>query len=341
MRSWPGFGSLAVGAAALACGARTGLDVGAAGGGEVGGGGAGYRATRAEPSTTNSSQHDLARDASNAWDAKTVGRDAATTTVAPGCVDSGITYIYVVTQWHELYRFYPPTATFDLIGTVSCPDTQEFYSMAVDRKGIAHVVLMDGSLVRVSTATASCQSTPFAVGQHGFTTTFGMGFVADTGDSGETLFVAGTSSHSASATGQPINVAGKLGTIDLQTYDLNVVGAFSTDIGDAEPHWERRRKSVRVRHHGSSPGTLQLAQVDKRTASIVHDTSITFPSVTTALSGWAFAYWGGDFFFFTSTDNLTSVVSRYTPGGSRVVTAVATLDKMIVGAGVSTCAPVD
>ena len=54
---------------------------------------------------------------------------------------------------------------------------------------------------------------------------------------------------------------------------------------------------------------------------------------------WAFAYWGGAFYFFTSTDGSTSIVSRYVPGGPLALPTVTTLGTPVVGAGVSTCAP--
>jgi hypothetical protein len=332
-------GSLGLAAVACACGARTGLDVWGAGGGAGRDGASGQEATAAR--SHPDSPADASDAASSSRDAEEDAHDAAQITVAPDCVDTGITYIYVVTQLHQLYRFYPPTATFELIGTVSCSDSAEFYSMAVDRTGIAHVVLMDGTLVRVSTATASCQPTPFVPRQHGFTPTFGMGFVADTNDTGETLFVAGTTSQVSTLGGQIVDVAGQLATINLQSYGLAVVGRLSRDIGDAELTGTAAGTLYAFGVMSSTPGSLHLAQIDEKSATIIQDTFLTFPSISTALSGWAFAYWGGDFYFFTSTDHATSVVSRYTPGASLVVTPVATLDNMVVGAGVSTCAPVD
>src|SRR5579864_1067885 len=93
--------------------------------------------------------------------------------------------------------FYPPTATFTTIGHIDCsaPSGFEPFSMAVDRTGIAYVLYANqdqsaSALFRVSTATASCRSTPFAPRQGGFGPVFGMAFVKDRTGAGETLFVA-------------------------------------------------------------------------------------------------------------------------------------------------------
>ena len=53
--------------------------------------------------------------------------------------------------------------------------------------------------------------------------------------------------------------------------------------------------------------------------------------------GWAFAFWGGDFYMFHAP-NGNSIVTRYRPSDDSL-TQVATLPSIIVGAGVSTCAP--
>jgi hypothetical protein len=55
-------------------------------------------------------------------------------------------------------------------------------------------------------------------------------------------------------------------------------------------------------------------------------------------SAYAFAFWGGDFYFFTSMGGGSSTVTRYHPDDDSLK-VVATLDRTIVGAGVSTCAP--
>jgi hypothetical protein len=55
-------------------------------------------------------------------------------------------------------------------------------------------------------------------------------------------------------------------------------------------------------------------------------------------SAWAFAFWGGDFWLFTAP-GVASRVDRYRPSDGSTVTMKSNVGFNIVGAGVSTCAP--
>lgn len=249
------------------------------------------------------------------------------------CPDAGSTLIYVMTEQNNLYSFYPPTAEFKEIGTIACPDVQQAstpFSMAVNRAGIAYVVFSpSGQLYRVSTASAACEPTPFASEQEGFPPTFGMGFSADE-DGGETLYVAGDTTTATGGFGPSV-----LGTIDVTSYDLSFVGPFvptltapeltGTGGGGLFGFWGPNGP-------GSSPSAI--VQIDKATAQVTN--SSTLNGVEQG-SGWAFAFWGGDFYAFTAPGG-GSVVTRFSPSDGSI-TQVASLTDTIVGAGVSTCAP--
>jgi hypothetical protein len=64
--------------------------------------------------------------------------------------------------------------------------------------------------------------------------------------------------------------------------------------------------------------------------------SSSLPGVSQG-SGWAFAFWGGNFYTFTAPGGST-VVTRFDPNDGSIVQVAQTSD-VIVGAGVSTCAP--
>ena len=202
--------------------------------------------------------------------------------------------------------------------------------MAVDRKGTAYVVFTpDGELFRVSTATASCQSTSFKAGQGGFSTEFGMGFSADVNDPAERLFVAGTFSM-------------ELATIDTNNFQLTQLGTFSIPIGEAELTGTGGGDlyAFGLVVDGGMTSALHLAHIDKGTAKVLADAFVTVESGTAQIFDWAFAYWGGDFYFFTSTDGVQTIVSQYHPGGPQMLPKWTTLlTTAVVGAGVSTCAP--
>jgi hypothetical protein len=253
------------------------------------------------------------------------------------CPDAGSTLVYLITQQNVLMSFYPPTGGFNSIGTIACPDPQGGtpFSMAVDRKGIAYVVFDDGNLFRVSTRTAACQATSYFPGQSGFPVTFGMGYSADTNDSGETLYLAGTPTDPN--TGMPTGPA-MLGSLDTTSFNITTVGTFNPPI-------------VQPELTGTGSGQLfgfwapdimsdsSIVQIDRVTAA---DTSVvTLPGVVLG-GGWAFGFWGGDFYVFTTPGGLgtASLVTRYRPSdGSITPVATAPDGLTIVGAGVSTCAP--
>jgi len=246
------------------------------------------------------------------------------------CVDAGSTLIYLISVSNNLFSFNPPTAAFTQIGTIACPTvdgTSTPFSMAVDRKGIAYIVFSpSGELFRVSTANAACIPTGFAMGQHGFASTFGMGFSQDGVDGGESLYVA-------SSLG---NGPAELATIDVMNgYNLRLIGAFAPPINLAEltgtgagglfAFWGPNGNTM--------PGSA-IVQIDKGTAQVTNSSPL--PGVSQG-NGWAFAFWGGDFYTFTAPGGST-VVTRFNPNDGSIL-QVAQTNEEIVGAGVSTCAP--
>jgi hypothetical protein len=86
------------------------------------------------------------------------------------------------------------------------------------------------------------------------------------------------------------------------------------------------------------PRTVQ--KIDK-TSGAVSDTYELPELGTGPTEAWAFAFWGGDFWIFLKdvSDASTNIWKIETDDRS-VTTAVPDTGKKIVGAGVSTCAPV-
>lgn len=252
------------------------------------------------------------------------------------CPDAGSTLIYVITLQNQLLSFYPPTASFETIGTVLCPDQGTPFSMAVDRKGTAYILFSTGNLYRVSTKTALCGTTPFVPGNDGFPTNFGMGFSAntgtdggETGDGGETLYVTGDLGGLGMGPAQ-------LGWIDLSTFQTQRVGQISPIIEGVELTGTGSGELFGFYFATGTQGAGAIGQIDKSTALLLSTTQLSAIDVA---NGWAFAYWGGDFYTFTAPDGMDTEVQRYRPSDGSVV-PVATLSGLeVVGAGVSTCAP--
>jgi hypothetical protein len=245
------------------------------------------------------------------------------------CPDAGDTLIYVLTADNQLLSFYPPTLAFTPIGMLDCPDETGAspFSMAVDRRGIAYSIFTDGNLFRVETASAACLPTTF-VPQDGFST-FGMGFVANDGDAGETLFVA----QDPYVMGKP-NSAG-LASIDVSSYELTFVGPFTPLIPGPELTGTSDGRLFAFYTPASGTGS-HIIEVDKTTGNQLAD----FPlQVGDPSDAYAFGYWGGDFWVFTSPVGAgITTVTKFDPTTSTETTAT-TYGDVIVGAGVSTCAP--
>ncbi len=260
--------------------------------------------------------------------------------VASECPDAGSTLVYVITVSGNLMSFFPPTATFRPIGPIGCPagrlDGGELatpFSMAVDRSGIAYVVYNNGELFRVSTATASCRTTSFVSGQNAFSATFGMGFSANTTGTSEVLYVASDEEEPDSG---PL-IPSRLATIDTTTFTLRVVGALPGFANKAELTGTGAGDLFAFYQPPADSDSF-IGQIDKSTARITGQSRL--PNIDQG-NGWAFAFWGGDFYTFTAPGQLDpnpTVVSRFRPSDGSIV-QLTTLGDEIVGAGVSTCAP--
>ncbi len=246
------------------------------------------------------------------------------------CPDAGSTLIYLITTQNVLMSFYPPTGTFMTIGTISCPAPgAQPFSMAVDRNsGLAYIEFTSGNLWRVTTTSPPiCTPTSFNPGQGGYPLSFGMGFAANAVDAStpETLYVAGD-------LGGGVGMGpGVLATIDTSTWSLTQIGPFNPTINMVEL---TGTGSGELFAFFPSTNGSAIGQIDRATAQVIGEASL--PGVNMG-GGWAFAFWGGDFYTFTAPGG-GSVVTRYRPSDGSIA-QVAQTSLTIVGAGVSTCAP--
>ncbi len=314
---------------AVACGARTGLYPGDASFEEDDAGIAGSDgATHDAPADVSDAKPEADApfdvDAEAEAEAATDGPDpydAPEDVIKNDCTDPTIQYVYVVTTSANLYSFRPSSLSFALIGQLSCPSTTSPFSMAVDRKGTAYVEYQDGSIFRVSVATASCEPTPWVPGTGDFVN-FGMGYSTDEGGPAESLYLAGSGYSGESP---------RLGRLDTETFTLTEIGPLSdpgyelTGTGDG-----------RLYGFFQPEGTFaHLVRLDKQNAGIDYD--VLLPGVGVG-SGWAFSFWGGDFYFFTAEPGYTTV-TRFQPDLQNLSVVASLPDEVIVGAGASTCAP--
>lgn len=242
------------------------------------------------------------------------------------CTDPDVTYIYLVTSSFGMYAFKPASQELEYRGQLNCPTNASPFSMAVNRFGTAYVIYNDGTLWQADVTDASCAPTDYLPAQSGFLT-FGMGYALDDGEMSETLYVSDIDYEDDTTKG--------LGRIDTESFELDVVGPLQNPLG------------FRIELTGvgtdlfafiidEAAGGGHLAQVDKAMGGIVDPVAVP---IGTDIGSWHFAFWGGEFYFFTSQGgDPTTTVRRYDPDTTALVT-VGTVPESVVGAGASTCAP--
>jgi hypothetical protein len=244
-----------------------------------------------------------------------------------GCSDDAKT-VYVVAQDRTFSAFDPRTKTFRDIGVLNCPagPGAQPFSMAVARDATAYVLYDDSELFKVSTSNLACTTTSFSPTLA--YALFGMGFSTDTvGGTADTLFIAG---------GLGVGTTSKLGNLD--------VSAFGTTPLVDIPGWPELTGTGDAQLWGFFPDTGNgtapfVARIDKMTGVL----SSNYPAMDLAGSadGWAFAFWGGSFWIFLKrqTDTSTKVYEMKADTGALTAVVMST-GRNIVGAGVSTCAPI-
>ncbi len=260
--------------------------------------------------------------------------------------------IYLVDDSYRLWSFdprlLPPSEPFKMIGSLNCPAGAPWpewggdatpFSMSVDRDANAWVLYASGEIFKVSTTDASCTGTNFGKGQQGFKL-FGMSFVSDTsGGDAETLFIAG---GPVDASG-----AGNLGSVDPTTLMVTKIGPHATAEYSPELTGTGEGKL-----YGYFPGVTSssVAEMNKATGGNLQSWPLT--PLTGTVRAWAFAHWGGKFYIFITTstpdpnnplgtiDKAQVVLLDPATGVNSVISGLDNTGKIIVGAGVSTCAPV-
>ncbi|MBK9266323.1 MAG: hypothetical protein IPM54_41870 [Polyangiaceae bacterium] len=234
--------------------------------------------------------------------------------------------VYVLSDANELYSFDPPAKLFTKIGNLNCNTGLSPNSMAVDRNAVAWVNYVDsfdsqGVIFKVSTKDASCDAAPTVQLVSGWAR-IGMGFSKDADGMGETLFVSGTS-----GTG-----IGKINAMNT----LNPIAGFSPGAFTGQSAELTGTGDGRLYGYFTTT-PVQMGQIDKATGAVTNPKEITGLQTPSA---WAFSFWGGSFYLYAASGFQNSNVTKYDPVAGTIDNFYMTnVGFRIVGAGVSTCAP--
>jgi hypothetical protein len=250
-----------------------------------------------------------------------------TATVSTACTEAS-QWIYTVDGSSSmLSRFDPATLTFTDIAVLDCPgsDFSSPFSMAVDQNAVAWVVYSDGNLFKVDTGTGQCAATSFQVDPYGpFAYGFGMGFVFDPSTNLDTLYIAGGDGASDSYS--------ELATVSFPSLVVTPIGMITAGNAELTGTGDGSLWGFVPAGMGPDPqGQAVLVQIDPASGATLE----TYSYPTLRKGSWAVKFWGGSFWIFL--DGAVYEVPRATPDA--ISTAIAHTGRNIVGAGVSTCAP--
>lgn len=244
--------------------------------------------------------------------------------------------IYVLTESKELWTFDPRTDAFAPVGPVPCESQIGFsattFSMGLGRDGRAWIQYGGGDLYTVDVSDpATCVDPGYMPGQHGITT-FGMGFVSN----GPTDPCDQLYGHSSG-----LGSSGMLATLDTDTLQFSTIKSTGESLVELSGTGDGRLFAFADQSLAGSKIPL-LLELDRQTGDELE--RVELPDVPSTPM-FAFAFWGGDFYFFTG-DSTGSAVSKMdwdeSDGpGRQVTTVVPNAPITIVGAGTSTCVPFD
>ena len=286
-------------------------------------------------STTTTGDDTTTTGSSTTGDSSEGGESSSTGEEACACPDLEVPLddgIFVLSITAQLWKYFPETNMFEQLGPIGCDLPPTTFSMAVDRLGFAWVQYQGGELRKVSvTNVANCSDPGYALGQTAVAN-FGMAFVSNSeSDACDRIY-----GNTASGQAEGNNIADFF-AIDPVT--LKVIPIGKSNYGTAELTGTGDGRAFFFA--GANPA--KLIEIDKATGKNI--SVIPLPGVELG-GAWAFAFFAGDFYFFTnSKGGPGSEVTHIdyddsdNNGIKDIKQIVDNAPISIVGAGVSTCAP--
>jgi hypothetical protein len=296
--------------------------------------------TDATTSDTTGAITDTTTGTSTTTTGDSSGGDSTGGMEACGCPDIEVPLddgIFVLSGDAELWKYFPANNTFKMLGSLNCGMTDTF-SMAVDRLGFAWVQFLGGDIRKVDvTDVSKCTDPGFIAGQNGVEN-FGMAFVSNSeSDACDRIYGNTYSGFGGFSEGPNI---GDFITIDPMTLKLSKLGKTNFDGAEGTGTGDGRAFLF------GGTGPAKLVEVDKKTGAAKQTLPLAGLEINNG--AFAFAFFAGDFYFFTDSNNdfFASEVTRLDyddsdGNGKQDLTQLTdNAPLVIVGAGVSTCAPV-
>lgn len=224
---------------------------------------------------------------------------------------------------------------FKKLGKPDCPTGpgQYAFSMGVDRQANAWLTVRpSGKMFKVDTLNNNaCEQSKFKPGTKGFTL-FGMAFVEHPNDGQcEQLYMHSLEGDEAKQ-GPKV---GKLGVFNPETEETKLISRINYSGGELTG-----TRDGRLFAFAGLPG--RLLEYDPKTGAVKKETPLGNLELGAAF---AFAFWGGDFYFFTDSPSSLLSKSKVTKldydGDGSLTTVIETAPLRVAGAGVSICAPLD
>lgn len=243
--------------------------------------------------------------------------------------------IYLLSDNGSIWSLDPTDNSFTFITDVECGGMTDTFSMGVSRKGRAWLQYVSGDLYTVDLTDpgSPCKDPGFISGAPKFPN-FGMAFVSnDASDYCDKLYA-----HSGIAPELEGPGVGALGVIDPQTLVLSEIVAIDHAWGELTGTGDGRLFAFQGYEE------TWIREYDKATGAVLG----TWPLPGLASPGaFAFAYWGGDFYLFvTDPEDLVGAshvlhldFDESDGNGVVLTTLIESAPIRVVGAGVSTCAP--
>ncbi|MFY0541043.1 hypothetical protein [Nannocystis pusilla] len=202
--------------------------------------------------------------------------------------------IFVLSGDAELWKYFPETNSFTMLGGLNCGGLLSTFSMAVDRQGFAWVQFVGGELRKIDvTDVSNCEDPGYVPGQLGVDN-FGMAFVSNSQfDQCDQIY--GNTYSGIGPFSEGPNIGDFIG-IDPDSLQLSKLGKTNFDGAELTGTGDGRAFEF------GGTGPAKLVEVDKATGAALDVLPLAGLEINNG--AFAFAFFAGDFYFYGQRQRL-------------------------------------